>query len=158
MARTLRHIHVEVDRDGYQRLFDRETNAPQWPLLVDRISVGLARALRTNREVAVIVLDQPRRFDQRPIEAIELVQRLVGRVRADDTVARIAERTFVVVCNEISRDVDAAMIARRLLEESEITAHLGLALGVPTDTPDRLLSRALYQASLTYEKLTAAEN
>jgi GGDEF domain-containing protein len=149
MAQATHHIRVEADPVQYDRMFDRETGLPRWPLLLDRTSIALARAHRVNRVVAVFVLDDPRLFDGALPDFGDLGQRLVARVRPDDTVARVGRRTFVVVCNDIRRDQDAAAVAQRLVHNSGVIARLGVALGVPGDTPESLLERSLDQAALT---------
>jgi GGDEF domain-containing protein len=148
MANTTHHIRVEADPVQYERMFDRETGLPRWPLLLDRTTIALARAHRVNRVVAAFVFDDPRGFDGELPAFRELGQRFVDRVRPDDTVARVARRTFVVVCNDIRRDEDAAVVAQRLLQNSGVFARLGVSLGVPGDTPDSLLARALEQAAM----------
>jgi hypothetical protein len=148
MANPTHHIRVEADPVQYERMFDRESGLPRWPLLLDRTTIALARAHRVNRVVAVFVLDDPHTFDGELPDFRELGQRLVARIRPDDTVARVARRTLVVVCNDIRRDQDAALVAQRLLQSSSVIAHLGVSLGVPGDTPDSLLARALDQAAM----------
>lgn len=149
MAQATHQIRVEADPVQYDRMFDRETGLPRWPLLLDRTAIALARAHRVNRVVAVFVLDDPRTFDGDLPDFNDLGHRLMARVRPDDTVARVARRTFVVVCNDIRRDQDAAAVAQRLVHNSAVIARLGVALGVPGDTPESLVERALDQAALT---------
>jgi GGDEF domain-containing protein len=148
MANTTHHIRVEADPVQYERMFDRETGLPRWPLLLDRTTIALARAHRVNRVVAVFVFDDPRTFDGELPDFRDLGQRLHSRVRPDDTVARVARRSFVVVCNDIRRDQDAATVAQRLLQSSGVIARLGVALGVPGDSAESLLTRALDQAAM----------
>jgi GGDEF domain-containing protein len=150
MAQATHAIRVEADPVLYDRMFDRETGLPRWPLLLDRASIALARAHRVNRVVAAFVLDDPRAFDGDLPDFREVARRLVARVRPDDTVARVARRTFVVVCNDIRRDQDAAAVAQRLLHNSGVVARLGVALGVPGDTSETLLERALDQAAINF--------
>jgi GGDEF domain-containing protein len=148
MAQTSQQIRVEADPVQYERMFDRETGLPRWPLLIDRTTIALARANRVNRVVSVFVLDDPRTFDGDLPDFPDLAKRLTARVRPDDTVARVARRTFVVVCNDIRRDQDAAAVAQRLVHNSEVIARLGVALGGPGDTAESLLDRALDQAAM----------
>jgi hypothetical protein len=148
MANATHQIRVEADPVQYERMFDRETGLPRWPLLLDRTTIALARAHRVNRVVAAFVFDDPRTFDGDLPDFRDLGQRFVARVRPDDTVARVARRTFVIVCNDIRRDEDAAIVAQRLLQSSGVMGRLGVSLGVPGDTPDSLLSRALDQAAM----------
>jgi hypothetical protein len=151
MANATHHIRVETDPDQYQRMFDRETGLPRWPLLLDRTTVALARAHRVNKVVATFVFDDPHSFDGELPDFRELGQKFVARIRPDDTVARVARRTFAVVCNDIRRDQDAALVAQRLLQSSGVIARLGVSLGAPGDTPESLLARALDQAALSLQ-------
>jgi GGDEF domain-containing protein len=96
----------------------------------------------------VVVIHEPRGFRNGPLAIGDLVEGLRDSLRADDTVARVASRTFVVVCNEIERDEDAATITERLLSEAGIVAHVGIALGEPNDDAGKMLNRAAAQAAL----------
>lgn len=148
MTNATHQIRVEADPVQFERMFDRETGLPRWPLLLDRTTIALARAHRVNRVVAVFVFDDPRTFDGELPDFRDLGQRLIGRIRPDDTVARVARRTLAAVCNDIRRDQDAAAVAQRLLQSSGVIARLGVSLGVPGDTAESLLARALDQAAL----------
>jgi len=140
-------FRVDTLDEAYTSLFDRETAAPRWPLLVDRVNVSLARARRRNRQIAVFVLQHPRGFDQRPVTPAELVSALQGCLRSDDTVARLTDSMFAVVCNDIDQDPDAAGIARRVLHASGVIAELGVALGTPNETAEALVNRAIRRAT-----------
>jgi GGDEF domain-containing protein len=148
MTELARPLQIEAQRAEYERLFDHETGMPRWALLLDRINVGLARAHRRNRTIVVVVIHEPRGFRNGPLAIGDLVEGLRDSLRADDTVARVASRTFVVVCNEIERDEDAATITERLLSEAGIVAHVGIALGEPNDDAGKMLNRAAAQAAL----------
>jgi hypothetical protein len=150
MAQAAQDIRIDQDPGQYHRMFDRQTGLPRWPLLLDRTSIALARANRCDRAVAVFVLQDPRGFDGTVPDFADLAQRLQSRLRPDDTVARAAHRTFVVVCNEIARDQDAAAVARRLLQSSGLLCQLGVALGAPDDSAQSLIERALGEAGRTF--------
>ncbi len=94
----------------------------------------------------MFVIENPRAFDGTVPDFAELAQRLLAKVRPDDTVARAAHRTFVIVCNDISRDQDAATVARRLVHSSGLQCQLGVALGSREDSVESLLERALREA------------
>ena len=146
MAELSAVTHNETDRTTYESLFDRETAAPLWPLLIDRLTIALARARRRNRAIAVIAIEKPRTYRHTPVSNPKFVVDLQTALRADDTVARLSQHTFVVVCNEIATDADTAAIARRLLQTTGIVAHLGIALSHGSDTPQGLLDRAVRSA------------
>jgi hypothetical protein len=142
-------LHLGADPDLLARLVDAETGAPRWPLLVDRIQVALGRTWRINRLVAVAVIHEPHSPDRHPIGPRELVDLLTARVRPDDTVARIAPDTFVLLLNELRRDDDAAKIVTRLLDNMQVIATVGLEVARVTDGALDLLERALGQADLS---------
>jgi hypothetical protein len=150
MAQAAHDIRIDQDPGQYHRMFDRQTGLPRWPLLLDRTSIALARAGRGDRVVAVFVLEDPRQFDGTVPDFPDLAQRLQSWVRPDDTVARPAHRTFVVVCNEIARDQDAAGVARRLVQSSGVLCKLGVALGGPDDSAQSLIERALGEAGRAF--------
>jgi hypothetical protein len=146
MAQLTQQIRIDTDPAQYGRMFDRETGLPRWPLLVDRTTIALARANRCHRVAAVFVIENPRAFDGTVPDFAQLGRRLQARVRPDDTVARAAHRTLVVVCNDISRDSDAATVARRLVHSSGALCQLGVALSSREDSAQSLLERAIQEA------------
>ena len=71
---------------------------------------------------------------------------LLGRLRPDDTLARIGDRRFAVVCNDIREDEDAALVAGRLIWGLGLVCGLGIALGNDHDPPELVIARALLAA------------
>jgi GGDEF domain-containing protein len=139
---------LEAQRVGYETLLDEETGLPTWPLLLDRVTVALAHARRTGRELAVFVIEEPR--VGRRVRDMKLVsQMLQAKLRSDDTLARIGERRLVALCSEIRHDEDAAAVALRLIAGAGIVCHLGIAQGSIDDTPETLLARAIEEAVRT---------
>ena len=136
---------LEIERARYTGLLDSLTGLPRWGLLIDRTGVALARAQRAGRTVAVFVLDDPH-FPDRPYDILAVAKTLHGRIRPDDTLARIGDRRFAVVCNEIHADEDAALVARRLVYGSGLVSGLGVALGNDHDPPELVIARALLAA------------
>jgi GGDEF domain-containing protein len=133
-------------RVGYLALFDPVTGLPGPELLLDRVNVALARARRTGRRVGVFAFCGACR-DTDDAAVRELVSRLCDEVRADDTVARVTDRTFFVVCNDIEFDQDAGAIVGRLLKHVAGTCRYGVALGSPFDDARELLARAAHRAT-----------
>jgi hypothetical protein len=146
VAKPAHQIRIDSSPAEYDRLFDRQTGLARWPLLVDRTTVAIARANRCERVVAVFVIENPRRFDGSVPDLIEFAEQLRASVRPDDTVARAAPRTFVIVCNDIAADQDAAGVARRLVHKAGVLCQLGVALASPEDSAGSLLERALREA------------
>jgi GGDEF domain-containing protein len=160
MARHLRFLRDREDRteSRYEELFDAATRLPRAALLRDRLEMALARASRTRRCVGVLFVDVSVPEDLRgggrsPIVALPLIAgRLRSAVRPDDTVARVGEYEFVVVCNDLVDEVDLATVVERLesviavrihLDESRsvLTARIESRLGRPTDQAGVLLER-----------------
>jgi GGDEF domain-containing protein len=145
---------LEIERARYETLLDSLTGLPRWGLLIDRTAVATARARRSGKTLAVFVLEDPH-FPDRPHDILAVVQALQSRIRTDDTLARIGERRFAVVCNDIQADEDAALVARRLVYASGLVSGLGVALGNDQDPPEVVIARALL-AAVGREPLPAA--
>jgi GGDEF domain-containing protein len=129
----------------YEELFDPSTGLPTEALLRDRLTVALARAQRSRGVVAVFAF-----ADITPLadnDLVSITAALLARLRPDDTVARVASRELVAVCNDIFEDEHAAFLARRLLETSGMTCRLGVVLGKPGDDPEELVARARREAT-----------
>jgi len=133
----------------YDALFDPATGLPHWALLIDRTEVALARALRVNCKVAVCVLDDVQADTAATPDVEQFVAQLRGSLRSDDTIGRIGDRTFVVVCNNIGRDKDAGMVAQRLLENFDVECRVGVVLSRGGDDASTLLTSAVKQAMRT---------
>jgi GGDEF domain-containing protein len=133
-------------RAGYLALFDPVTGLPGPELLLDRVSMSLARARRTGRRVGVFAFCGACRSSDDAVVR-ELVSRLCGEVGPDDTVARVTDHTFFVVCNDIEFDQDAGRIVGRLLKHVAGTCRYGVALGSAFDDARELLARAAHRAT-----------
>jgi len=132
-------IDARRQRSQYEKLFDPLTGLPGWALSMDRMEMEMARAHRTNRQLAVLVIDTPRPVDGSRHDVIRFARRLRSEVRPDDTVARTGSETFVVICNEIERGDDVLRIARRLFAGMGVSCGLGVALGNIGDSADDLM-------------------
>ena len=133
-------------------LVDPLTGLPGPALLLDRVEVALARARRTVRRVAVFVLYDVCGIGSSDPPVRELAERLRAAVRPDDTVARVANRTFVVVCNEIELEREAVRIAFRLLDLVGDSCRVGMALGRGCDPARDVLARAANRALSAFPK------
>ena len=136
---------LEIERARYETLLDSLTGLPRWGLLIDRTAVAIARAQRGGTTMAVFVLDDPH-FPDRPHDVLAVVKVLQSRLRPDDTLARIGDRRFAVVCNDIQADEDAALVARRLVYTSGLVSGLGVALANDQDPPELVIGNALLAA------------
>ena len=153
----------------YQAYHDVLTGLPNRLLFRDRISVALAHARRNRRYVAVMFLD----LDQFKLVNDTLghtvgdgllqaaAERLVGCVRADDTVARMGGDEFTLLLSDLSDGRAAATVAQKVLEsisepivveshELFITTSIGIAIypedGGDTETLLKNADRAMYRA------------
>jgi GGDEF domain-containing protein len=136
---------LEIERARYETLLDSLTGLPRWGLLIDRTGVALARARRAGTTVAVFVIDEPH-FPGQPFDVVAVSKTLLERIRPDDTLARIGDRRFAVVCNDIRADEDAAHVAGRLVWGTGLVCGLGVALGNDHDPPELVIARALLAA------------
>jgi hypothetical protein len=127
----------------YESLFDSVTRLPGWPILIDRTAMALARCERRGSQVLVLVLEDVRSDRGVPIHVRVAAAALQACVRTEDTIARVDERTIVVVCNEIGADSDGAQIARRLLTRAGLECRMGIALSGGHDDPKSLLTTAV---------------
>ena len=125
-------------------LLDPVTRLPDPALLLDRVEMALARARRDRGRVAVFVLYDVAGTEGPGIR--EVGDRLQSVVRPDDTVSRVAGRTFVVVCNHTDTDAAADTIGARLLDHVGRGCRMGRALGTAEDDARDLLAAAAYRA------------
>lgn len=143
-------------------MIDPLTGLPGRMLFMDRLSVALARSGRKSSQVAVFLLDLDgfrlvndsygRTTGDRVLMAV--AERVFGALRPGDTVARVGEDEFAILCDDIARAEGAATIAERVHasvgtpypfegEEVAISAGLGFAVGTRRDhSPEFLFRRA----------------
>ena len=145
------------------------TGLPNRLLLNDRISQAIALAPRHHNQVAVMFLDLDgfkhindslgHPVGDRLLQSV--AERLVGCVRASDTVSRQGGDEFVILLSEVERSQDAAISARRMLEavaeshtvdkqELHITTSIGVSIfpddGLDAETLIKNADTAMYQA------------
>jgi diguanylate cyclase (GGDEF)-like protein/PAS domain S-box-containing protein len=148
---------------------DAMTGLPNRLLLNDRLGQAIALAYRHKCQVAVLFLDLDgfkhindslgHTIGDKLLQSI--AARLVGCVRAPDTVSRHGGDEFVVLLPEVRKPEDAATTARRLLQalakahsigphDLHITASIGVSI-YPDDGPNaetliKNADTAMYQA------------
>jgi diguanylate cyclase (GGDEF)-like protein/PAS domain S-box-containing protein len=145
----------------HQALHDPLTELPNRILFMDRLRHALARSERQGSPVAVLFVDldhfktiNDELGHRAGDEMLHAVARKIERaVRPSDTVARIGGDEFAVVCEDMSAEKDAVLVAERLcnslnepvqLKEGTgaITASIGIAFAQEGDHPDSLLRNA----------------
>jgi diguanylate cyclase (GGDEF)-like protein len=121
----------------HRAMHDPLTKLPNRELLMDRLSVALARLGRQGTAVGVLFIDLDGFKEVNDLHGhdvgdellIAVADRLRHEVRDGDTVARFGGDEFVVLCEDLVRIEAAEPLARRL---AEAVAH-------PVSTGDRLL-------------------
>ncbi|MDY0270457.1 EAL domain-containing protein [Trichloromonas sp.] len=153
----------------YLSTHDELTGLANRALLSDRLEQSIHYAQRSERQVAVLLLDLDRfkvindslghDFGDRLL--CEVARRLQDSVREADTVARLGGDEFVLLLTELAGTKDAGLVAakilRRLAEpyhldgrEITLTASLGISLyprdGLDVPTLIRNADTAMYQS------------
>lgn len=161
MART----HRQLEDKAY---YDSLTHLPNRTLLLDRLSLAIARNARTRHLLAVCFVDLD---NFKPVNdnfghaigdqvLIEVARRLDTSVRGGDTVARLGGDEFIVLLGELETEEEAGQAVERLLlslrkplqadgKKVEIQASIGYVL-YPNDCSDEeslieLADEAMYR-------------
>ncbi len=121
----------------HRAMHDQLTGLPNRDLLMDRLSVALARLGRQGTAVGVLFIDLDGFKEVNDVHGhdvgdellISVAARLRHEVRDGDTVARFGGDEFVVLCEDLVRIEAAEPLARRLAE----------AVAQPLTTGERLL-------------------
>jgi diguanylate cyclase (GGDEF)-like protein/PAS domain S-box-containing protein len=141
-------------RIEHQAYHDLLTGLPNRLLLTDRLALAMARALRTQKPLAVMFLDVDRfkvlndTLGHSAGDSLlrSLASRLKECVRQDDTVARLGGDEFILLFPDLELGDTAARMAEKILaviarpfpiegQEIYVTASLGMAL-YPIDGGD----------------------
>ena len=145
----------------YQALHDPLTNLHNRLRFMDRLQHALARSERKRTPVAVLFVDLDHfkgvndRYGHRAGDEllIAMARTLERGVRPMDTVARLGGDEFAVLCEELTNERDAVLIADRLCGAIQqpveidgtlisITASIGIAFAQEGDDSHTLLKHA----------------
>ncbi len=152
------------------------TGLPNRMLLTERLSQAIGRAHRRKGQVGLLFIDLDffKHINDSLGHAVgdellkSVAQRLVGCVRATDTVCRQGGDEFVILLSEIERSQDAALTAEKLLQaiaEPHMVdtheLHVGLSIGIAVypgdgDNADILMQNA--DAAMYHAKLIGRNN
>jgi diguanylate cyclase (GGDEF)-like protein len=157
-----------AERATRAALHDSLTGLPNRALVIDRLTLALERAQRSDADVALFFVDLDRfklvndGFGHEGGDRVlaELGRRLLGAARASDTVGRLGGDEFVVLCEDVEDRAAAVIIATRLVSaitpairlgdvELHVTASVGIALSRKRTGPDELIREcdaAMYHA------------
>jgi diguanylate cyclase (GGDEF)-like protein/PAS domain S-box-containing protein len=145
------------------------THLPNRRLFTDRLGLGITRARRSGRPLAVMFIDLDHfktvndtlGHNAGDDLLLEMSRRLRHCVREDDTVARLGGDEFTIILSELRHPEDAAQVAQKILEAVqvplsiagtplEVSASIGIAI-YPADGGDaesllRSADNAMYRA------------
>lgn len=118
---------------AYQAFHDPLTGLPNRALFLDRLERALVRASRHAGTVAVLFLDLDRfkvvndslGHDMGDKLLVAVGERLLGCIRAGDTVARRGGDEFTVLLEDVADVNDATIVAERIIKALEEPVSLG---------------------------------
>jgi diguanylate cyclase (GGDEF)-like protein len=161
LGRVVERKRVDALR-AHQALHDPLTDLPNRLLFVDRMGHALSRLGRTSDSVALLFLDLDGfkeindnfGHDVGDRVLIALTQRIGRLLRPEDTVARFGGDELTILCEDLSGEEQAIVIAERLLEvfneplpidglKLVVSASIGIAMASgPNERPETLLRNA----------------
>jgi GGDEF domain-containing protein len=114
---------------------DEDTGLPNRTLLDEHVQLAILRSDRRDDRAAVLVIEVG---DE---DVLGAAHHITGTCRGADVVARIGERTFVVVADPTGTQPDGRRLAERLLATG-LRARIGITPVSPVDSADSVLHRA----------------
>lgn len=141
---------------------DPLTNLPNRAMVRERIANALARSVRAGDEVAVLLIDldgfkrinDTYGHDEGDKVLKKTSNHLLSSIRPGDTVSRFGGDEFVIICEGIKKQVEAYMIADRIVTALRnpivvekrphfLTGSIGISFGKgDLHTPEELLRKA----------------
>jgi diguanylate cyclase (GGDEF)-like protein/PAS domain S-box-containing protein len=121
------------ERLSYLAHYDTLTGLPNRVLLQDRLNQAMIEADRQDRMVAIMFLDLDRfkiindtlGHETGDVLLKEVAGRLLGSVRAGDTIARLGGDEFTVVLANVTQVDDVAHIAQKIIDSFASPFHVG---------------------------------
>lgn len=153
-------------------LYDPITNIPHRVIFMDRLRHAITRTRRNQNSLAVIILSLsfPKQSDLKPDQKRQidtlLIRRLIGRVREDDTIARLQEDEYGLILEAIRDPSSVPLIIQKILLsvgtplqifEESIQTQVAIGWSIsPQDghDPDEILSKA--EIAMRTDKLQKA--
>ena len=158
-----------AQRIEFQAYHDSLTALPNRSLAIDRLNVALARAKRSRRPAAVMIVDLDHfelintTFGHAVADTLlrEVADRLAQSIRDEDTVCRFGSDEFMIVLAEMSSETDAALAAQRIIDaisreivvdgqRIDVKASIGIAVtpqdGIAADALISNATTAMFQA------------
>jgi diguanylate cyclase len=160
--RATQRLRDQAAENERLALHDALTGLPNRRLLGDRMDRAVASARRTNKNLALMVLDVDRfkevndtlGHDHGDALLIQVAERIAEVLRGADTVARLGGDEFAVLAPNVGSTADAERLARRVqgvFDEpfvvGELVLHVDSSLGVAllpahAGDPTELMQRA----------------
>jgi diguanylate cyclase (GGDEF)-like protein len=122
MRRQADALRASVDRDRHRSTHDALTGLPNWVLVRDRLTQGLAAAGRSQSEVALLLIDLDRFKEINDSLGHSYGDKLLGQVgprlrsvlRDMDTVGRLGGDEFAVLLPSVTGVDEVEVVAERL--------------------------------------------
>ena len=157
----IKHYEAELE---YIANYDALTGVPNRRLLADRLNQSISRAKRSNLPLAVCYLDldgfksvnDQYGHETGDLLLVEIAQRLLSVLRAEDTLARVGGDEFVMLLANLPTEAECPLVMERIFSvinqplminqyQLDITASIGIAMYLQDDaSPDSLLRNADY--------------
>jgi diguanylate cyclase (GGDEF)-like protein len=145
-ARARADLQDASDRSRESAVHDALTGLPNRVLLLERLEHALSRSRRSEHLVAILFVDLDRFKDVNDMHGhqvgddllVAVSRRIGGMVRPGDTLARLSGDEFIVLCEDLSQEGQAQLVARRIVDalavpfllarvEVQLTASVGVA-------------------------------
>ena len=145
----LTETRLALEMLQHQALHDPLTGLPNRTLGLDRVTRALERARRSGGRVAVLCLDLDRFAvvndsvgpDLGDVVLVEVASRLHLSLRGGDTAARLSGDEFAVVCDDVSDEGEAVVVAERVLEALREPVHVDGRVVIPAASVGIAVSR-----------------